>query len=49
MDEVCPDCRHKVSDHDVFGCTLYGCSRFPKNEACLLTGEFLIEYFKENI
>lgn len=44
MDEdLCPDCNHKVSVHDQWGCTLYRCKR-----RCPLTGEFLLEFFKEN-
>lgn len=47
MDETCPDCSkkvfpHRVSDHDMLGCTLLGCE-------CELTGMFLREFFKEGL
>lgn len=46
MDDLCPDCKHPVSDHDMFGCTRFNCGRWPK-ENCTLTGEFLLEYFAD--
>lgn len=43
----CPDCRHKVSYHDMYGCTLRVCGGKWGNKPCELSGEFLIEYFNE--
>lgn len=40
MESRCPDCKHKVVYHDMYGCVMYACK-----DTCSLSGEFLIEYF----
>lgn len=47
IEQVCPDCKHKIEDHDMYGCTLYACHRWPNGGPCTLSGEFLIAYFAE--
>lgn len=48
--ELCPDCHCKVSNHDMYGCTLYACSyrrKLLRAGECELSGEFLREYFSD--
>jgi hypothetical protein len=40
MDKRCPDCHHKETDHDGWGCTWRDC-------LCSLERIFLLTYFKE--
>jgi hypothetical protein len=40
---LCPDCRHKVVLHDMFGCVMMSCT-WRSNGPCTLSQEFLLEY-----